>query len=83
MSTGQKRAVLLSIFVRTGGKREQEKRGLDGRVLGAEGEGANGPPNHVLHRRVILGRYNVYERVQSKCGADTFVCSSCYVNKMQ
>lgn len=26
--------------------REREKRGLDGRVWGAEGEGPNGPPNH-------------------------------------
>lgn len=37
--------------------REREKRGLDGRVRGAEGEGPNGPPNHILHLRVILGVY--------------------------
>lgn len=37
--------------------REREKRGLDGRVRGAEGEGPNGPPNHILHLGVILGVY--------------------------
>lgn len=36
---------------------EREKRGLDGGVWGAEGEGANGAPNHILHFGVILDVY--------------------------
>lgn len=35
--------------------REREKKGLDGGVWGAKGEGPNGAPNHILHLRVILG----------------------------
>lgn len=53
---------------------EREKRGLDGGVRGAEGEGANGAPNHILHLRVILGLYIciyicICMCLHSKCGA--------------
>lgn len=45
-----------SIHLCQGGEgRAREKKGLDGGVWGAEGEGANGAPNHILHLRVILG----------------------------
>lgn len=47
---------------------EPEKRGLDGRERGAEGEGPNGPPNRILHLRVILGLYTVC--AQSVCKAN-------------
>lgn len=47
--------------------REREKKGLDGGVRGAEGEGPNRAPNHILHLRVILG---VYVCVHSVCKAN-------------
>ncbi len=56
------------------GGREREKKGLDGGVWGAEGEGPNGAPNHILHLRVILGVYILYiymhvcKCLHSKCG---------------
>lgn len=50
---------------------EREERGLDGGVRGAEGEGPNGAPNHILHLWVILGVYicMCVKCLRSKCGA--------------
>lgn len=53
-----------SLSGREGG--EREKKGLDGGVQGAEGEGPNGAPNHVLHLEVILGVYVRVCKVSAK-----------------
>lgn len=53
-----------SLSGREGG--EREKKGLDGGVRGAEGEGPNGAPNHVLHLKVILGVYVCVCKVSAK-----------------
>lgn len=50
-----------SIFLCQGKEgRAREKKGLDEGVWGAEGEGANRAPNHILHLRFLFGFVYTY-----------------------